>query len=76
MTLFNFFVVHIVTESSEEYDMYSKNINVVKAVSKIEDVKILPSTDYVKRKNHLCDNTTPTCSIYLIVEVRFIIFEY
>lgn len=62
------FEVHIVTESSEEYDMYSKNINVVKAVSKIEDVKILPSTDYVKRKNHLCDNTTPTCSIYLIVE--------
>lgn len=54
--------------------MHSKNINVIKAVSKIDNIKLLSSNNYVERKNNLCDNTMPNCLIYLIVEVRVIFF--
>lgn len=64
------FTVHIVADSPEECDLYSEHINVINAVSRIQNIKIIPSSNYVQMKNSLYDEATKTCSIFLVVEVR------
>ena len=71
MNIFNLFIVHIVADTPEERNLYSENMNVINAVSKIENVKIISSSNYVPMENSLCDNVGETCSIFLVIEVRF-----
>ncbi|XP_033210927.1 valine--tRNA ligase-like isoform X2 [Belonocnema kinseyi] len=62
------FEVHIVTDSPKEFDVYSEHINVINAVSRTQNIKIIPSSNYVRMKNSIYDEATNTCSIFLVVE--------
>ena len=68
-----FFIVHIVADSMEECDLYSENINIIHAVSRIQNIKILPSNNYVRMEDSLTAKATKTCSIFLVVEVRLLL---
>ncbi|KAF7391781.1 hypothetical protein HZH68_011324 [Vespula germanica] len=60
--------VHIVVDSSEDHEFYTKNINAIKGASRIWNVSIYLKENYVKTANSIHEELNSNCSLFLLVQ--------
>ncbi|XP_058805250.1 valine--tRNA ligase, mitochondrial-like isoform X2 [Phymastichus coffea] len=67
--------VHIALNNSEEKKLYEYNINIVRALLKLNHVEIFTTEDYVKSSNTFCSTTDKNCSIYVVINDGNVLHE-
>lgn len=60
--------VHLVVDDSEDYENLTDNINLITAVTRVDNIEILPASDYEPRQGSLmCDIIGLKCRVFLIL---------
>lgn len=55
----------IVVNNPGDLKLYQESINIITAVSKLFDIKVIPAESYVQNEQSICANFELNCSVYL-----------